>query len=434
MQCWAIFKLKVYVLRILLVNYRYFVSGGPERYMFNVKELLEQAGHDVVPFSIKSRKNIHSGYEEYFAEPLGGQDEAYFDNAHVTPRFAWDVLARLFYSFTVRKQLEKLIDDTKPDVAYILHHYNKLSPSVIDACKNKGLKVYVRLSDFFLLCPEAHFLRNGMPCEKCLDKGLYAAVLGRCVKKSFVGSFLKSTALFIHRNVLSCYRRVDGFICTTQFMKLKMQKGGWPEQKLNVVPTFMRIPENKESDYKSTEIIGNKYILFFGRFSHEKGVDLLFDAFSKSNMPSKNIDLLLVGGTSEQLGKLVGSSFNSSLVGKHIRILDFLPHEQLANIIRDAMFVVVPSRCYENLPNSVLEAYSHGKAVVAMNIGSMPEIVEDGVYGLLFKRDDSDDLKDKLERLSNDPSYLTALSKNTIKNIEKYNSKLHLENLIKLLK
>ena len=41
-------------MRILLVNYRYFISGGPEKYMFNIKTMLENQGHEVIPFSIHS--------------------------------------------------------------------------------------------------------------------------------------------------------------------------------------------------------------------------------------------------------------------------------------------------------------------------------------------------------------------------------------------
>ena len=41
-------------MKIILVNYRYFISGGPERYYFNIKEILEKNGHEVIPFSVKS--------------------------------------------------------------------------------------------------------------------------------------------------------------------------------------------------------------------------------------------------------------------------------------------------------------------------------------------------------------------------------------------
>ena len=63
-------------MKTLIINYRYFISGGHERYMFDLIEILEKQGHEVIPFSIKSSRNIETPYEKYFAEPLGGQDEA----------------------------------------------------------------------------------------------------------------------------------------------------------------------------------------------------------------------------------------------------------------------------------------------------------------------------------------------------------------------
>ena len=66
-------------MRILLVNYRYFISGGPEKYMFNIKAMLEQHGHEVIPFSVHSNKNVETEYARYFVEPIGSRDATYFD-------------------------------------------------------------------------------------------------------------------------------------------------------------------------------------------------------------------------------------------------------------------------------------------------------------------------------------------------------------------
>ena len=66
-------------MKILLVNYRYFISGGPEKYMFNIKKMLEDNGHEVIPFSIHSNKNVKTKYSKYFVEPIGGRDATYFD-------------------------------------------------------------------------------------------------------------------------------------------------------------------------------------------------------------------------------------------------------------------------------------------------------------------------------------------------------------------
>lgn len=63
-------------MKIVLVNYRYFISGGPERYFFNIKEMLERNGHKVIPFSVKSSRNLPSDYERYFLDVV--DDEVYF--------------------------------------------------------------------------------------------------------------------------------------------------------------------------------------------------------------------------------------------------------------------------------------------------------------------------------------------------------------------
>ena len=65
-------------MKICLVNYRYFVSSGPERYMFAVKWLLEERGHEVIPFSVRYRQNDPSPWERYFAPPIAGDDEVVF--------------------------------------------------------------------------------------------------------------------------------------------------------------------------------------------------------------------------------------------------------------------------------------------------------------------------------------------------------------------
>ena len=65
-------------MKIIIVNYRYFVSGGPERYLFNVMDLLQKNGHEVIPFSIKNKLNKASEYDGYFMEPVSKDDEVYF--------------------------------------------------------------------------------------------------------------------------------------------------------------------------------------------------------------------------------------------------------------------------------------------------------------------------------------------------------------------
>ncbi|MCF6237179.1 MAG: glycosyltransferase family 4 protein [Gammaproteobacteria bacterium] len=414
-------------MKILLINYRYFVSGGPERYLFNVKNLLEENGHQVISFSIKSDRNEKSEYEKYFVDPIGGQDVHYFHEGKKSIRYAIDTVARLFYSFHVRNKLSKLIENEQPDVAYILHHYNKLSPSVINSCKSHGVRVVMRLSDFFLLCPQAHFLRNGVICEECHQKSLLSCVKNKCIKDSRIGSLLKASALYFHKNILKIYDDVDKFVCTTDFMKKKLIQDGVNADRVSVIRTFV----NSLGEETLDNLEGN-YILYFGRFSHEKGVDILINAYYRSKLYDAGIRLMLVGG---KLSDIKGVDAEILIkLGGHITTYDFLPTEKLEPLIKGCLFTVVPSRWYENLPNTILESYRLSKLVITSDIGSLPEVVENGSTGLLFKNENINDLSEKLRILVSDGNRRMQMRKEVTRKLATYSQDTHYQSLMNVLR
>ncbi len=68
-------------LTILMVDKYYHVKGGPERYLFEVKALLEAQGHRVIPFSMADEKNEPSEFSDCFVDhidllPRGGAEQA----------------------------------------------------------------------------------------------------------------------------------------------------------------------------------------------------------------------------------------------------------------------------------------------------------------------------------------------------------------------
>ena len=414
-------------MKVLIINYRYFISGGPERYLFNVTKLLEENGHQVIPFSIRSDRNKKNEYEKYFVNPIGGQDVHYFHEGKKNIRYAIDTVARLFYSCHVRNKLTELIENEQPDVAYILHHYNKLSPSVISACKSHGVRVVMRLSDFFLLCPQAHFLRNGVICEDCHQRSLLSCVRNKCVKNSRIGSLLKAAALYFHKNILKIYDDVDKFVCTTDFMKSKLIQDGVDVDRVNVIRTFTNNLGEEELD--NTE--GN-YILYFGRFTYEKGVDILINAYYRSRLYDVGIRLMLVGGKLSDIKEVDAEILNK--IGSFITTYDFLPTEKLEPLIKGCLFTVVPSRWYENLPNTILESYRHSKPVISSDIGSLPEVVEHGLTGLLFRNENISDLSENLKILAFDGNKRMQMRKDVIRKSAAYSQDMHYKSLINILR
>lgn len=224
-------------MRILLVNYRYFVSGGPEKYLFNIQKRLTDEGHEVIPFSVHSNRNVPTPYDRYFVEPIGGRDVTYYDEYRKTPRVLWQMIARSVYSLEVKRAIRRVIRDTRPDLVYIIHFVNKLSPSVIRGAKEMGLPVVLRLSDYFLLCPRFDFLYRNQICEECLTHGLRAGLRRRCVKGSLFATAVRVLSMTVHR-WMRVYDQVDAFVAPSAFLRQKMIDAGYAADRLVCIPTF----------------------------------------------------------------------------------------------------------------------------------------------------------------------------------------------------
>ncbi len=407
-------------MKILLVNYRYFISGGPEKYMFNITKKLEEEGHEVIPFSIKSNKNKETKYEKYFAEPIGGKDAVYFEDCKKTPKTVWQMLTRSIYSFETKKAIKKIIKDTNPDIVYILHFVNKLSPSVIKGAKEMKKPVVLRLSDFFLLCPRFDFMKNNKICEDCLTKGYRSCIKKKCVKDSVFASLIRVFSMKIHK-LIKIYKNVDVIITPTKFLKNKLKNNGFDKNKIECIPTFC--PE-KQVD---TNKVGN-YGLYFGRITEEKGVEYIIKAYQK--LDNNHVLKIMGDDTTEEAKKLKKYIKNNNIT--NIEFLGFKQGQELENIIQDARFILVPSIWYENLPNTILEGFSYGKPVIATNIGSLTETVEDGKNGFLFELGNIDQIKEQILKLDDD-NLVKEIGKNNLQKLKDiYSVDKHYNKLINI--
>lgn len=407
-------------MRILLVNYRYFISGGPEKYMFNIKKMLEDNGHEVVPFSIHSNKNVETEYSKYFVEPIGGRDATYFDEVKKTPKSIWQMISRSCYSLEVKKAIQKEIRDVKPDVVYIIHFVNKLSPSVIRGAKEMGIPVVLRLSDYFLLCPRFDFMYQKKICEDCLTCGYGSCIKKRCVKGSLFASIIRVFSMKLHK-MMKIYDDVDAFITPSEFLKKKLGENGFQTGKITCIPTFTS-SMTKVGD----PIIGN-HGLYFGRITEEKGVETVIKAYE--TMPDHQIKIMGDDSTEEavRLKKYVEDHHMTN-----VDFLGFKAGKELEEIIKGARFTLIPSIWYDNLPNTALESFQYSKPVIASNIGSLPELVVDGFNGYLFDPYNPEELAEKI-KLFDDDELVKTMGTNSRKRLEsRFAPKTHYDELMKV--
>lgn len=408
-------------MRIILSNYRYFVSGGPERYLFSIKDLLENNGNIVYPFSVKSQRNVSTQWEDYFLSPIGDGDAVYFQNYRKNIRLFFKLIGRLYYSPEGYFKSKRYAKNVNSDIVYSLHFLNKMSPSIIDGFKAANIPIVSRISDFSLICPQALLTNTGKPCEACIkERSLFPAIKKKCVYGSLIGTSVKVTSMLFHRlfNIIS---KIDAFVCPTKFTMNKYEEAGFNKKKLHHIQTFIDC-----SDI-TPNYTDNSYILYFGRIVEEKGVRILLDAYKR--IPSKKPRLLIIGdiGVNDYAKETV------KMYEDVAKFINFLPKKSLYKYIEHCCFVVIPSLCYDNLPNVLLEAFAHGKAVIASKHGSFPEIVIEGENGFLFEPGNPEHLKEYLIWAIEHKDKIREMGKNARKNLEENHSPtIHYQRLMEI--
>lgn len=405
-------------MKIILVNYRYFISGGPERYYFNIKEILERNGHEVFPFSIKSARNLPNDYEKYFLDIV--DDEVYFAQAKKkTPRMILKSFTRMFYSFEAKRKMAQMIADVKPDLVYIMQMHNKISPSIVDAARKAGVPVVHRISDFQYMCPNALFYndRTGV-CEDCLKGKGMSCVKNKCVLNSTVYSAIKLGAKKLH-DFMGVTKKIDAFIVPSSFTLGKLAQYGIPNEKLNHIPTFFNLKE------RDPQVTYEPFVLFVGRIEKQKGLMTLVKAFSEGS----KINLKIIGFSND--GYI--DELQEYLKGKEHRIefLGKMSFDQIVPYLKSCMCTVVPSEWYDNFPNVILESFAYKKAVIATEFGSLPELVKPKETGLLFKYADTTDLISKAEHMLSRADEAKRMGEEAYHMVEtKYSPEAHYEALM----
>ena len=330
------------------------------------------------------------------------------------------------YNYEAEKKIRHLIRDTKPDALYILHEINSLSPSIINAAKKEGIRVVHRISDFFMLCPKSDFLREDCICEQCIYGNYKQAIKFKCVKQSLLATLVRVFAMKYY-HFTRVFNKVDCYIATCEFTKSKLIEGGVSPNKITCAPTFIDC-SNIKPNYAN-----QGYFLYLGRVEQQKGVKYAVQAmkaFKGSTTKLKITGELTQSKECYEINRII----DKYDLHNNIEFVGFKKGEELNDLIRDCIAVVNPAIWYENMPNSVIEAFAYGKPVIASRIGSLQEIIHDGFSGLLFEMKNHEDLADKMKKLANDNEYTVTLGRQARKICEeKYCAEKHMHIVLKAL-
>jgi glycosyltransferase involved in cell wall biosynthesis len=386
-----------------MCNAFYYERGGCETYAFALSRELIRHGHEIVPFSMSHPRNFHSEYEDYFVENVEFSEVSRgFD-----PARSLRAAARVLYSMEAKKKIERLIEDTGPDLAHVHNIAHHLSPSVLVGMKRHGLPVVQTLHDHKLICPSTLLFSGGQVCERCKHSRFYNAVLRRCKRDSLAASALAALELYLHRAMRIYEKNVDVFIAPSRFLRDKMIEFKMDGRKI------VHIPQLIDAGAYSPSYDHGDYFIYFGRLSVEKGVYTLIEAMRRLNGAK-----LYVAGE----GPLKAELESRAAGAGDVRFLGYVPHEKLMDLVRNAMFAVIPSECYDNAPMSVYESFALGKPVVGSRIGGIPELIEHGENGLLFEPGDADGLAERIDYLRANRSRIPEMGRSARERLEREHS------------
>jgi glycosyltransferase involved in cell wall biosynthesis len=386
-------------MKLLILHNRYRFAGGEDRVVQEEKTLLEANGHEVVLL------------EEHNHQIAGIWDTAITSG-------------KAIYSFAAKKKVNAAINRFSPDIVHVHNFFPLFSPAVYDACYVAKVPVVQTLHNYRLACPKAMPFRNGKICEDCIGTLIpWSSVLHGCYRQSHLQSSVVAAMITYHRLRGTWHERVDAYIVFTQFQKEKMIQAGLPADKIYIKPNFMA-----DNHYTNENSQRGSYLLFVGRLSEEKGVSLLIDAYIQNDL---TIPLKIVGHG--PLQHILQEKALHTNYGELIEFLGFQDRETVFKLMYNASFLVFPSIWYEGFPLTIIEAFACGLPVLAPKLGSMAEIVENGVNGLHFQAGDSVSLAAKIKWAIDNPEDIFSMKQNARHTYEKkYMSKTNYRQLMEI--
>jgi glycosyltransferase involved in cell wall biosynthesis len=406
-------------MRILYCNKYNFRFSGTEAYLFETMELMRSRGHEAALFSMADDRGPVTPYDRHFVPVTDFKRSA---GLAQKTRLAFHAV----YSIEARKRIGQMIDDFKPDVAHVRNIYHHLSPSILWELKSRGVPILYHINDFKLICPNYNLISSsGDACERCKGGKFWNVVREGCYSGGFAASTVLAAEAYFH-NWISTYQKcVDLILAPSQFAKQKLMENGngWTDQRIEVLPHFQNCPAQAVPHPGSAAPI-----LYFGRLSAEKGIEDLLQA--TQCLP--NIQLVIAGdGPQRPMLEALARSLRLS----NIMFAGHLSGAALDNSIAASQFTVFPSRAYETMGKSILESYAQGRAVVASDLGSRRELINDGRTGLLYKVKDIAQLSSAIAFLHERPELAQKMGQEGLDLVKrKHSQEQHFQELERIYK
>lgn len=378
--------------RVLQVHTRYRQAGGEDQVVDAERQLLEAAGIEVV--------------------------QVVFDNADLRESRSLIGDLRLasaaISSRSAERRVRAAIVATQPQVAHVHNTFPAASPSVYSAAAAEGVPVVQTVHNYRFVCPAATAFRDGHTCTDCVRRAIpFPAVVHACVRGSRSQSAVAGAIIAVHRAIGTFWHKIALYFALTSFQRNVMVAGGFPSERIRVLPNFLEPDPGEGTGSRDG-------ILYVGRLSEEKGILPLL----RSTALEPGVVRVLGDGP-------LTPQVQAAATAGHVDYVGHLPRPAVQLELRRSLALVLPSVCFEGFPVVVAEAYATGTPIIASRIGSLVELIADGVTGLLVEPNDPDALGQRLRWAREHPEEMRQMGRNAREVYEaNFRGPSHLDSLL----
>jgi glycosyltransferase involved in cell wall biosynthesis len=345
-------------MRILQVHNRYRIPGGEDVVVESEAEQLRDGGHEVHQYSTTNPVGRLGAVRDLALSP-------------------WNPLRAREVAAVARR--------IRPDVVHVHNTWFHLSPAVFAAARSSGAAVVATLHNYRAVCASYTLLRDGSPCERCVDeRSVRSALRYGCYGGSRVLTAAPAATIALSRRRGTWHSDVDAVVVLTDFARDVFERAGLPDDRLVVKPNFAADPGPRPASPSAS-----RRVLFVGRLAEEKGVRQLLQAWRDAGPSGLTLEVAGDG----PLRELVEREPNVVSLG-------WISPDQTRELMLNSRTLVFPSQWYEGLSLTMVEAMAAGLPVLSTQLGSMQSVL--GADHELFSGPRAVDIAGRLELLEDD--------------------------------
>ncbi|MEA2827772.1 MAG: hypothetical protein QOG43_2211 [Actinomycetota bacterium] len=371
-------------MRVLLVHNRYRSTspGGEDRVVDQEADALAHDGHQVERF-------------ERFNDEIDG----------LTATRKALLPFQVLWSDDARRSLVGALRTFKPDVVHVHNTFPLLSPSVLYASRAEGVPVVATVHHYRLVCASGTLFRDGSVCHDCVGKLPLPAVRHGCYHDSVLATVPLAAARVVHARAWRTM--VSAYLFLSRAQRDILAQDGLPPERLFVKPNFVLPMPRADGP--------GDVVVYAGRLAVVKGVDLLMDAWDRFRAEHGAGPLrLAVAGAGPLQERVVAWSKGRD----DVDWMGMLSRADCADLVAGARAVLVPSRWEETFGLTVVEGMAAGVPSVAPAHASFPDLITDGVDGVLFEPGDTAALARVLADVETHPERYRAMGQVALRTYE----------------